>query len=60
MTINKDVLYRVALWFIVFFLLGAFSGGHIGWHIISWKLSSAAKLGGIIIADQVYDLKPRI
>ena len=60
MTINKEAIYKLALWFVVFYLIGGISGAYFGGYAIGKKLNDSVRIGGIIIEDRVYDLKARM
>jgi len=60
MTINKEAIYKLALWFVVFYLIGGISGAYFVGYAIDKKLTDSVRIGGIIIEDRVYDLKARM
>jgi len=57
---TRETVYRIGFWFLVIYLVGFLSGILFAQKmVIDPRLKDAVKLGGIVINNSVYDLKPR-
>ncbi len=52
--------HKIGFWFLVIFLCGFLSGNVFSQKLVDMKLQSSVKLGGVVIDQKVFDLKPRM
>lgn len=59
--ITTESAYRIGFWFLVIYLAGIISGIFFTQDIlIGRRLNEATKLGGMVISNEVYDVKKRL
>jgi hypothetical protein len=54
------IFHKIGFWFLVVFLCGFLSGNVFSQKLVDMKLQSSVKLGGVVIDQKVFDLKPRM